>query len=332
MHPAFSVIAFTSLSGAGYGLLFWLGILVAAGQAERNPTLVLTALAIAAVLVAAGLLASVAHLGRPERAWRAFSQWRSSWLSREGIVAVLSFAPMFALAYATWHGGLPGLQRGAALSGCVLAVLTVFCTARIYDTLKPIPAWRQPWVLPNYLLLAAASGAVWLWSVGVIGFALPGHRGDVLILLGLLLLAALGKSRYWRLLATAPAPVEAAAALALPPGSRVRVFEAPHTEANFLLKEMGFALARKHARRLQGIALLLLAGIPVLVLLPAQVWPVLRVPAAVIVLPSVMLAVLVERWLFFAQARHVVLTYYQPESAPVRQGGPGELLSNNQKS
>ena len=28
MHPAFSVIAFTTLSGAGYGLLFLLGSLI----------------------------------------------------------------------------------------------------------------------------------------------------------------------------------------------------------------------------------------------------------------------------------------------------------------
>ena len=41
-----------------------------------------------ALLVSAGLLSSVGHLGKPLRAWRAFSQWRSSWLSREGVAAL----------------------------------------------------------------------------------------------------------------------------------------------------------------------------------------------------------------------------------------------------
>lgn len=313
MHPAVSVILFTGLSGAGYGLLFWLGVLVAAGQAARNPVLVLTALAFAAALITAGLIASLAHLGRPERAWRAFSQWRSSWLSREGVVAVLSFVPMLVLAVAVWQGNVPSLRTAAAWGGSVLAVLTVFCTARIYDTLKPIPAWHNGWTLPNYLLLAAASGGAWLWAIGVLGFALPGHRGDVMILLVLLIAAAVAKWAYWRWLDRSASPMHAASALALAPGSQVRNFEHPHTEANFLLKEMGFALARKHARRLRALSLLLLAGVPALVLLPAHTWPALRVPAAAILLPAVTCGVFIERWLFFAEARHVVMTYYQPQ-------------------
>ena len=54
---------------------------------------------IALVLITAGLLSSTAHLGRPERAWRAFSQWRTSWLSREGVAAVFTYVPagLFAL-------------------------------------------------------------------------------------------------------------------------------------------------------------------------------------------------------------------------------------------
>ena len=35
------------------------------------------ALALALLLITAGLLSSLKHLGRPERAWRALSQWRS---------------------------------------------------------------------------------------------------------------------------------------------------------------------------------------------------------------------------------------------------------------
>jgi DMSO reductase anchor subunit len=312
MHPAFSVIAFTTLSGAGYGLLFWLGLLVAVGQAGRAPMLVLTALAISFVLVSAGLLASTAHLGRPERAWRAFSQWRSSWLSREGVAAVLAYAPMLGLAAVVGLDGPAPWRTALALAASAMAVVTVVCTSRIYDTLKPIPAWCTGWVLAGYLALAAASGAVLLWATGVLGFALPPHRGDGLLLIVLLAIAAAVKLAYWRHLDRLPPPVSAASALALDAGSAVTAFEAPHTETNFLQREMGYALARKHARRLRRLALLLLVLAPCVVLAMAMLQPALRPLAAVVAPMAVLAGVLVERWLFFAQARHVVITYYRP--------------------
>lgn len=310
MHPALSVILFTTLSGAGYGLLFWLGALVIAGQAARVPALVLLAAGIAFVLVSAGLLCSMGHLGRPERAWRAFSQWRSSWLSREGVAATLSFVPLAGLLLAAAFGWSRAWYLGFAVAGMVMAVVTVFCTSRIYDTLKPIPAWRTRWVLANYLSLAAASGAVWLWTIGVLGFALPPHRGDVAILIALLIVAALIKAGYWRRIDRRPPAVEAASAIGLDAGSRVAPFEAPHTEANFLMKEMGFALARKHARRLRRGVWILLAAVPSFVLTLSLPWPAWRPWAAVLSLACVSAALLIERWLFFAEARHMVAIYY----------------------
>jgi DMSO reductase anchor subunit len=310
MHPAFSVIAFTTLSGAGYGLLFWLGLLVVAGQAARAPALILVALAIAFALVSAGLLSSMAHLGRPERAWRAFSEWRTSWLSREGIAAVLSYVPLLGLAWLTWSEGSRAWQVAFAVSGCAMAIVTVTCTSRIYDTLTPIPAWRTRWVLVNYLMLSAASGAVWLWAIGVLGFALPAHRGDVVILIALLAAAAVTKLLYWRRIDRRPTVVDAASALGLDAGTRVTPFEAPHTQANYLLKEMGFALARKHARRLRAIALILLSLVPSVALLFCMTSPAWRPAAAVISIVSTSLGLMTERWLFFSQARHLVMTYY----------------------
>jgi DMSO reductase anchor subunit len=310
MHPAFSVIAFTTLSGAGYGLLFWLGLLVVAGQASRVPMLILVALAIALALISAGLLSSMAHLGRPERAWRAFGEWRTSWLSREGVAAVLSFVPLLGLAWITWSDGTRAWQAVFAVSGCAMAIVTVTCTSRIYDTLTPIPAWRTRWVLVNYLMLSAASGAVWLWAIGVLGFALPAHRGDVVILIAMLAAAAATKLLYWRRIDRRPTVVDAASALGLDAGTRVTPFEAPHTQANYLLKEMGFALARKHARRLRAIALILMSLVPSVALLLCMASPTWRPAAAVISIVSTSLGLMTERWLFFAQARHLVMTYY----------------------
>ena len=94
MPPArsrLSVIFFTTASGAGYGLLALVGVLAPLGLVPSDGRFGAAALGLAFVLITAGLLSSTLHLGHPERAWRAFSQWRSSWLSREGVLSVATF-------------------------------------------------------------------------------------------------------------------------------------------------------------------------------------------------------------------------------------------------
>ncbi|MEL0062516.1 MAG: DmsC/YnfH family molybdoenzyme membrane anchor subunit, partial [Candidatus Puniceispirillum sp.] len=93
MRPAWSIIFFTTISGLGFGLAAWLvlGFVTFANPAE----LLVVGLAVVA-LIGAGLVSSTFHLGHPERAWRALSQWQSSWLSREGVLAVLALAGLLA--------------------------------------------------------------------------------------------------------------------------------------------------------------------------------------------------------------------------------------------
>src|SRR5262249_52282384 len=97
--------------------------------------------------------------------WRAFSQWRSSWLSREGVVSVLTFAPLLVLAFLIWTGRDGNLIRIAAAALALLAVGTVACTAMIYASLKTIVAWNDDRVLPGYLLFALLGGGAWLWAI-----------------------------------------------------------------------------------------------------------------------------------------------------------------------
>ncbi|NUB17569.1 hypothetical protein GAY28_38410, partial [Azospirillum brasilense] len=108
MHPAFSIIFFTSAAGAGYGLLALLGLLAPFGLLPASPLFGLAALALALGLVVAGLLSSLAHLGRPERAWRALSQMSSSWGVGAGVGAVRSFLPAGGL-----RNAVKGLAAGA---------------------------------------------------------------------------------------------------------------------------------------------------------------------------------------------------------------------------
>ena len=306
MHPSFSVIFFTTFSGAGYGLWFWLGLMAATGQPlARTATLV--ALALGFVLVTAGLLSSTLHLGKPLRAWRAFSQWRSSWLSREGVAALLCYLPALWLAAASYQA------TDARAAGVVLALLstvTVACTAMIYASLKPIPAWRHPLVLPVYLVFALFTGGLLVSAV----FALSGwpltNMAGFAVMLGAGVLWRL-KRRAWRDIDSMPLPATRNSALGLPENRKIAVFERPHTEANYLLREMGFVLARKHSKRLRIIATLLFALAPALLALP--VYLLVHIDAGPWLLTASMAALagtLVERWLFFAEAKHLVSLYY----------------------
>src|SRR5690606_8658718 len=128
---------------------------------------------LALALVTVGLLSSLAHLGKPLRAWRALSQWRTSWLSREGVMAVLTYVPALAMAALllpnlltndadalVQRGNVAGIAVCIAVIACSLA--TIVCTAMIYASLKPSPAWRQRWVVPGYLAFALLSGTALL--------------------------------------------------------------------------------------------------------------------------------------------------------------------------
>ena len=163
MHPAYSVIFFTTASGAGYGLLIWLGLLGPLGLLPVTTSFGLVAFALSFALITAGLLSSTAHLGRPERAWRAVSQWRSSWLSREGVAAIATYAPA-GLSAIGWVflERTDGIFALTGVLAAVMAVVTVICTGMIYASLPTIRAWYQPLVTPVYCALGLATGALLL--------------------------------------------------------------------------------------------------------------------------------------------------------------------------
>jgi sulfite dehydrogenase (quinone) subunit SoeC len=117
------------------------------------------------------------------------------------------------------------------------------------------------------------------------------------------------KTGYWRRIDALALP-SAAAAVGLPAIGTVRTFERPHTQGNYLLHEMGFVLARRHARRLRRLALVLGLLLPLALLLSAWLAPGLGGVFAVSAAVLFQLGALVERWLLFAQARHTIQVYY----------------------
>jgi len=307
MNPAPSIVFFTTASGAGYGLLFWLGLLRPLGLLPASANAALVALVLALALITAGLLSSTLHLGNPQRAWRAVSQWRSSWLSREGVAAIATYIPAGLFGLGLWFGNAALATIGGLLAAAG-AVATVYCTAMIYASLKPIRQWHHPLVVPGYLTLAAFSGAALLamlaafWGGGAVPAVLALLAGAGAVVL---------KRAYWQAIDTAAPIATAETATTLGFIGKVRPLDPPHTESNYLLREMGFRIARKHAAKLRLLALVGGFALPMLLALLALLAGGGAAAAALTLGAVLALAgLLVERWLMFAEATHTVTLYY----------------------
>ena len=309
MHPAFSVLFFTTATGAGYGLLALLGVLGGLGVIRPDFWFGLAGMAMALGLIVAGLLSSTGHLGRPERAWRAFSQWRSSWLSREGVASVATFIPagLFGIGW-VFLGESGGWVTIAGLLSAAGAVTTVCTTGMIYASLKPIAQWHSRYTLPAYLIFASMTGSV-LANALLQGFQL----GSTAVLISALLATLAGwawKLATWRYNDRLKIPTTVNTATGLV-GGTVRSIEWPHTEENYLLKEMGFRIARKHSAKLRRITQALAFIVPAVLLATVFLLPwLLGAIASVLAAIAQLAGMLVERWLFFAEAKHTVTLYY----------------------
>ncbi len=291
MHPAGSIIAFTTLSGLGFGLMAWLGLGVQHAEGWVAAVFCVFALALAGI----GLFASLLHLGNPQRAWRALSQWRSSWLSREGVVAIAAMG-VFALYGALWAFADLRIAPLGWLAAA-LALATVYCTSMIYAQLRTVPRWRR-WSTPVlFLLYALAGGAILADEV------VP----------AVVLLAAVWALQIhaWRegdgALAASGSTVETATGLGRI--GKARLLEGPHTSPNYLMKEMVFVVGRRRASALRKVALGLGGALPLLILLLFPVLPAPHTFGGIAVIAH-LVGVAVSRWLFFAEAEHVVGLYY----------------------
>jgi sulfite dehydrogenase (quinone) subunit SoeC len=287
MHPSPSVIIFSVLSGMGFGYLAFLGIGIV--QPSGSTAFFLWGLGYA--LAVLGLTAATFHLGNPQRALKAFSQWRTSWLSREAWASVAALVALAPVALSDWLG--LGWPREIGLVGAALALVTVFTTSMIYAQIKAVPRWHH-WITPVMFVSFAVAGGALLsgrtWAVWPLAIMVP----------ILLAVWGIGDGQFGRTAQTI------GTATGLGAIGEVTVFERGHTAGNYLLREMIYVVARKHVVKLRTIALALVSVLPALLLL---------------VLPSGIIAIglatvchltgaFAARWLFFAEAEHVVGLYY----------------------
>jgi len=315
MHPAYSVILFTTASGAGYGLLAMMALFAAGGALPIDRWFALTGFALAFGGITFGLLASTYHLGHPERAWRAMSQWRSSWLSREGVLALGTYVPALAFAWG-WviEQEYGGSWRMIAVITAVLSVLTVYCTAMIYTSLRPIRAWHNHLTVPLYLSIAFWTGMLWLNALTHVFGAHNPNVGMMLVVAGFL--GFYVKRKYWRLIDTNPSWVTPEGATGLGSLGKVRLLDPPNTQDCYIQTEMGFRIAREHRVKLRRIAFVCLFLVPLpLSVFTMEAGPWVAIPGAVLAAVIAMIGAVVDRWLFFAEAKHTAMLYWGAETS-----------------
>jgi DMSO reductase anchor subunit len=287
VRPAFSVILLTTLCGAGQGLF------MAAFSIEGNLSFRKAAFALSAVLAAAGLVASFFHLGRLRPAWRAASQWRTSWLSRE-VIALPAFIAGAALCF-LFPGHL--LLESAVLAVCVALFL---CTAMIYAGLKFLQEWATPLTVANFFFLGSASG--FTLAAGLAAVLAPElARFYVQWAIALTLLGAAFRiaslARNGRL--KARSTLQSALGIAEP---RLRQVSQGFTAGSFNTHEFFHGASAGALSGVRWAFLLLAFALPVLLL-------GLGFFAAAFVVQYA--GLLMERWYFFAEAKHPQNLYYQ---------------------
>ncbi len=308
MHPAFSVILFTVSSGMGYGVLVFSALIALLSKESVNhfSDALFTSTSFGLLCVVLGLISSTFHLANPKNAWRAFLRFRSSWLSREGVFAVLSFpiALIFIASFYLFEAS-ETLFSSIAITLMAISLITIYSTGMIYACLKTIRAWNSPLVPCNYILIGLLSGS--LACLSIFKFFDQGPNMPVEILLVLPTLVLITKIIYYYFIGK-PSGLSIKTATGLS-ARTVRLLHTGESAKNFSMREFGFEVSAKKVQVLRYASLILMVVFPVFSLL--QGFDFVTLVSATC---TCFLGALLERWLFFAEAKHVVNLYYGREA------------------
>ena len=319
MHPAFSVIFLTTLIGVGQGLFLALFTVESYAAFDLLPRQSDGFYAVGSVVALAflvgGLVASFFHLGRPERAWRAATQWRTSWLSRE-VLVLPAFMAVVAL-YGAAHGlainpVLAQLPTGAPVNvtavlgvlGSLLAFTLFICTAMIYACLRFLREWHTPLTVINYILLGGASGFT---LAAALAAALAGEVATFLSgwAVVITLMALVGRAAsLWRNARLKPkSTLQSALGIKHP---QIQQKTQGSMGGSFNTREFRHGAGRAMLRNIKWFLLLATFVLPLLLMPLAGAWLEITLIFAV-----QYAGLLAERWFFFAQANHPQNLYYQ---------------------
>ena len=307
MYPSKSIIFFTVISGTGYGIFIGLLFNILFIEISYSLNYKLFISLVSFLMIVLGLLSSTLHLGHPERAWRAFSQWKSSWLSREGLVSVITFFPMV-LFYYFWINNINGYVFLLIIL-CIFSLLTIFCTGQMYATLKTIPSWNNSLVTPIYIFNGITVGSLFVYSINFyFNYSIFLYEKFIIITIILNLLL---KISYWILIRQkTDTNIQTAVGIK---SKNISFFEGPHTGKNYLTTEMINKSNNKNNNLLRLTFCILTFIIPLYMInqystLIADQF-ILKL-SMIFVFILALVGMIIERYLFFIQSKHVVGLYY----------------------
>ena len=320
MHPAFSVIFLTTLIGAGQGLF----LALFSGQtysavnllpAQHSSFYIIGSLLAVALLIG-GLMASFFHLGHPERAWRAASQWRTSWLSREVIALPIAMGLVFFYGVFHWinwevdlfGNQLPGqvtLIIGAMAS--VAVFLLYLCTAMIYASIKFLQEWASALTVLNYILLGGASGFTLATALAAYNApTLVGFFGGWAIILTVGGLITRLVSLYRNANIKAVSTVQTAIGIR---HTQVQQKAMGMMGGSYNTREYFHGKTAAFLKSIKYIFLVLVFPLPIMLIVAGM-----KADSGLLLLLAFAVqyvGLLFERWFFFAQANHPQNLYYQ---------------------
>lgn len=322
MNPALSVIFLTTLIGVGQGL--FTAVFASEVYSTLNilpkpdKSIYFMGSCISVAFLALGLLASFFHLGHPERAWRAASQWRTSWLSRE--VIALPLAMFFIAAYGLIHyfefnvvlfnikSSLIIDLTLAVGTIAVVAILALFlCTGMIYASIRFLQEWATPLTVINFTLFGMASG---LCFSTVFAYIYIPNLTSIYAVWAIVFTVAAFFTRAASLIRNAKIKYRSTLKTAIGvKHSRITQRSQGFMGGSFNTREFFHGMSQTLMPNVKWIFLALVFPIPIALI----VWGINKDMINFYLLAFVVqyCGLLIERWFFFAQANHPQNLYYQ---------------------
>jgi DMSO reductase anchor subunit len=323
MHPAFSVIFLTTLIGVGQGLFLALftGQLYSLAQLvplQDSETFYAHGSALALAFLVAGLLASFFHLGRPERAWRSATKWRTSWLAREVVILplVMGLIALYGLTHwlgltkplFTVSGVLPvdlTLLIGLAATGATF--LLFVCTGMIYASIRFIREWATPLTIFNFIFMGGASGFMLATLFSQLETSsLVNLFGFWAMILTFAALVVRSLSLWHNTHQAAKSTIQSAIGIRHP---KIVQKSTGAMGGSFNTREFRSGSTPDRIRQAKYTFMLLVYIVPLLLLALALSWSSWPLLALAFIVQ--MFGLFVERWTFFADATHPQNLYYQ---------------------
>ena len=308
MNPAFSVIFLTTLIGMGQGLF----IAMITGRhffLSTDHTFQLTGSLICFGLLVLGLLASFFHLGRPERAWRAATKWKTSWLSREVLILPVCIAMALiygVLQYQKTQDSL-ALADTIGVLGVVAMMLLFLCTAMIYACIRFLQEWASIWTLVNFTLLGLASGFV--VASALASYLDPASYVDyrqIAIILIVVSFVTRMASFYRNSRIKYKSTIQSAIGIK---HRNITQRSMGFTGGSFNTRAFFHHCSNALMQNMRVFVIVMVFVLPLILLLLFN--DVTQRGMLVIVVPIQYAGLVAERWLFFAQANHPQNIYYQ---------------------